>query len=142
VYHLQSDVNRTKIASDVVLGLGTSENDKSVLAIESNIVAMDEATLQQARSTGKNILVNFHTPWCGFCKNVLPIFEQLATTIESPSFILATYDVSKSGLVRIINPNLPTSEILPFFVLFNQTSAHIYTENPSLSGLRNFVNKQ
>jgi protein disulfide-isomerase A6 len=66
------------IKSFVVAGLAAAVAAKSAVIdlIPDNF---DKIVLQ----SGKPALVEFFAPWCGHCKNLAPVYEELATNFES-----------------------------------------------------------
>lgn len=74
---------------------------------------------------------------CGFCKNVQPIFERLATVLNS-SVTFANYDVSKSGLHL---PNI-TTEGFPLLALFNEATSSVFSNLPTYEGLLAFIQQR
>jgi len=65
--------------------------------------------------TTKDVLVEFYAPWCGHCKQLAPVYEQLGTELSSiPSVVVAKIDATAND----INPNLgvrgfPTIKLFP-----------------------------
>lgn len=40
----------------------------------------------------KHVLVEYYAPWCGFCKKLAPIYEELAATNTDPDLVIAKID--------------------------------------------------
>jgi thioredoxin 1 len=59
--------------------------------LSENIVTLDESTFDQAISGEKPILVDFWAEWCGPCRQVAPILEELA--VEQDAFIIGKLNV-------------------------------------------------
>jgi len=89
----------------------------------------------------KNVLVNFHLPWCGFSKSVWPAYEKLAEISSSDDVIIADLDASTNDAPRELAPaDWPAQ--FPHIALFpsqNKTSAVAMKENPSLENLVKFL---
>ena len=66
------------LKSFIFAGLATVVTAKSAVIdlIPSNF---DDIVLK----SGKPALVEFFAPWCGHCKNLAPVYEELATNFES-----------------------------------------------------------
>ena len=60
------------------LALGVSAKSAVLDLIPSNF---DSIVLK----SGKPALVEFFAPWCGHCKNLAPVYEELAQSLESQS---------------------------------------------------------
>jgi len=119
--------------------------------ISRDILSTDEKNLQEVVAAGgnKSVLVNFHLPWCGFCKSVMSAFQHLAAVVADLPVLFAEYDVSRSGLNDIIrstnnnnNDNIlvNTTNQVPRIVLFKNISCVIpFVDNPSFQDLHNFI---
>lgn len=62
----------------------------------------------------KDVLVKYYTPWCGHCKSVAPIYEELAKLLTpiNPNLIIAEIDISANEFEFEL-ASYPTFHIFP-----------------------------
>ncbi|KAH7296125.1 hypothetical protein KP509_26G009900 [Ceratopteris richardii] len=69
------------------------KNDEPV-----KIVVLDTLD-EMVFKSGKNLLLEFYAPWCGHCKNLAPILEEVAIELQSdPSVTIAKYDATANDI--------------------------------------------
>merc|ERR1712130_175569 len=59
------------------------ENDEAV----TTLVAKNFDTIK-----GKNALVEYYAPWCGHCKNLAPVYEEVAAHFANRDVVIAKID--------------------------------------------------
>jgi len=68
-------------------------------ALASNVLELDPDNFDELIGKGKPALVEFFAPWCGHCKNLAPIYEQLADAFahKKDKVIIAKVDADGVG---------------------------------------------
>lgn len=70
---------------------------------------------QVARDTSKTVLVEFYAPWCGHCKQLVPIYDQLGDRFadRADEFVIAKMDSTVNELEDIKIQSFPTIKLFP-----------------------------
>lgn len=88
----------------------------------------------------KNVLVEFYAPWCGHCKSLAPVYEEVAKTFESESdVVVASVDADKHrdlGSAYGVS-GFPT---LKFFAAGDDKEAEPYESGRDATSLVDFLN--
>jgi protein disulfide-isomerase A1 len=93
--HLKSEEIPEKQEGDVVTLVGKSFND---------IVLNPE----------KDVLVEFYAPWCGHCKKLVPIYDELAANLKSSTnIIIAKMDSTANEVDGVSVQGFPTIKFWP-----------------------------
>ncbi len=80
--------------------------------MSDNLIILDDATFERAISGEKPILVDFWAEWCGPCRQVAPILEEIAQ--EQEGFVIGKLNVDH-------NPQAPANYdvmSIPTLILF------------------------
>eukprot|EP01121_Diplochlamys_sp_Union-15-3_P009074 TRINITY_DN244_c0_g1_i3.p1 TRINITY_DN244_c0_g1~~TRINITY_DN244_c0_g1_i3.p1 ORF type:complete len:481 (+),score=137.42 TRINITY_DN244_c0_g1_i3:81-1523(+) len=97
------------------------------------------STFEEIVFSDKNdVFIEFYAPWCGHCKHLAPVWEQLGEKFESiPNVVIAKIDATANGFPS----NLPVRGFptLLFFKAGDQTPIPFSGGDRSLSSLADFV---
>ena len=62
----------------------------------------------------KDVLVEFYAPWCGHCKKLAPIYEELATKLaHNKNLIIAKMDSTANETDKVSIQGFPTIKFWP-----------------------------
>jgi len=62
----------------------------------------------------KDVLIEFYAPWCGHCKQLAPIWEELATELKTvPDLVIAKMDATANEVDGIEIRGYPTLKWFP-----------------------------
>jgi len=89
-----------------------------------------------ARDKSKTVLVEFYAPWCGHCKQLAPIYDQLGANFkDKPEFVVAKMDSTVNELEDIKIQSFPTIKLFPK----DSDKVIDYSGERTLDGLTKFL---
>lgn len=90
-----------------------------------------------ARDKKKTVLVEFYAPWCGHCKQLAPIYDELGEKFadRSDEFVIAKMDATQNELEDIKIQSFPTIKLFPK----DSDEVIDYNGERTLAGMTKFV---
>ncbi|KAF9558483.1 hypothetical protein BGW38_009124, partial [Lunasporangiospora selenospora] len=74
----------------------------SIVKKVSSVKVLTDASFEaEVLKSGKNVLVEFYAPWCGHCKSLAPIYDQLAQDYlnDKDTVVIANLDATVEPIV-------------------------------------------
>ncbi|KAL7419881.1 hypothetical protein Q5752_005797 [Cryptotrichosporon argae] len=139
------DEQSTLYAQGASLGAEPSEEaeERSPAVVSEDGLPNPQGLVQEVDGHGleaiKNagpVLVEFYAPWCGHCKKLLPIYEQLAESLKGQLNIVAVDCVANAGVCK-------ANGVMgyPTIRLFHHGTRTEYTGARTLDKMREFALK-
>lgn len=64
--------------------------------------------------TNKDVLVKYYAPWCGHCKSLAPIWDELAKDVEAADdLVIAKFDATTNEVAGLEIKGYPTLKFYP-----------------------------
>ncbi|KAI3644896.1 hypothetical protein MP228_011060 [Amoeboaphelidium protococcarum] len=134
--------NLNKFVDDFVAG-NLKPSIKSAPIPESNDEPVKVVVADQFKEivmdTEKDVLIEFYAPWCGHCKRLAPIYEELAEQLSSiPSIVIAKMDSIDNDLPQGVGFQI---EGFPTIKLFKAKTNKVvdFNGDRSLEGFLKFL---
>ncbi|KAH9201242.1 protein disulfide-isomerase [Zygosaccharomyces rouxii] len=111
----------SKLVNDVVSGKAEPivKSEEIPEKQESNVIKIVGKTHDQLiEDNKKDVLVKYYAPWCGHCKRLAPIYEQLADILASDdktskSFVIGDIDATENDVPGVDLEGYPTIILYP-----------------------------
>ena len=89
-------------------------------------------------NSDKNVLIEFYANWCGHCKNLEPIYRQLAKKFnDKKDLVVAKIEATLNDYPDLYDVNgFPTI----YFLKKDKSKPHLYLGDRSLEDLTKYVN--
>lgn len=135
-------MNRTSIVSALLLVavLGSRAVGSSDTAVKHFKTASE---YEEATGDGSNVyIVKYYAPWCGHCKRLAPVWEDLASALKGEeNVVIASVDCTNKGLRPICDKNnvkgFPTIKSV-----FGGESKEVYKGSRALDSMKKFAQSQ
>jgi protein disulfide-isomerase A1 len=93
--HFKSEEIPKTQEGDVIVVVGKSFND----------IVMDDS---------KDVLVEFYAPWCGHCKKIAPIYDEVAKNLKhNTNLVIAKVDSTANEVSQVAIKGFPTIKFFP-----------------------------
>jgi len=87
----------------------------------------------------KDVLVEFYAPWCGHCKKIAPIYEELATSLKhNKNLIIAKMDSTANEVEAVSIQGFPT---IKFWPANNKQTPMDFNDDRTVEGFTKFLQK-
>jgi len=111
-------------------------------ALASNVLELDTSNFDSVIGQGKPGLVEFFAPWCGHCKNLAPIYEQLADAFVHAKDKVIVAKVDGDGAGKPLGQKYSVNGFPTLKWFDSDGSVSEYEGGRELDDLANFITKK
>lgn len=106
---------------------------------EDVYVLVGKAFDEVVTNSDKDVLVEFYAPWCGHCKKLVPIYDELARNLKhNTNLIIAKMDSTANEVESVSIQGFPT---IKFFPAGKKDSPMDFNEDRTVEGFTKFLQK-
>ncbi|KAI0124308.1 thioredoxin-like protein [Xylariales sp. AK1849] len=121
----------------------TGVKPKKKLELPSQVDLLSDKTFKETVGSDKNVLVAFTAPWCGHCKSLAPVWEQLAEDfILENNVVVAKVDAEAENSKATASDHGVTSYPTIKFFPAGSTEGEAYNGGRSEADLVAFINEK
>jgi protein disulfide-isomerase A6 len=111
-------------------------------ALASNVLELEPSNFDSVIGQGKPGLVEFFAPWCGHCKNLAPIYEQLADAFSHAKDKVVVAKVDADGAGKPLGQKYGVTGFPTLKWFDSQGSISEYEGGRDLDSLVEFITKK
>jgi len=111
-------------------------------SLASNVLDLDPSNFDSVIGQGKPGLVEFFAPWCGHCKNLAPIYEQLGDAFSHAKDKVVVAKVDADGAGKPLGQKYGVSGFPTLKWFDAQGSISDYDGGRDLDSLASFISKK
>merc|ERR1711957_824272 len=101
------------------------------------IILVGKSFEQIVMDPTKDVLVEFYAPWCGHCKKIAPIYEEVATNLKhNTNLIIAKMDSTLNEVESVSIQGFPT---IKFFPANNKAKPMDFEGDRTVEGFTKFL---
>jgi protein disulfide-isomerase A1 len=79
-----------------------------------NVVIVGKEYAKIVKDASKDVLVKYYAPWCGHCKKLAPVWEELATAYkDEPNLVIGKFDATANEADGVQIQGYPTLIFYP-----------------------------